>query len=111
MGARRFVELSKLFLEDIGIAHRALMVFLDSSIRLDGIILPPDTTMPVKILTLKRLRKAVRIKKEVEANGGTEDRSKFRTWPSIPIESFLKVVSNAEMIIDEKNIPQSEPEP
>lgn len=67
--------------------------------------------MPVKMLTLKRLRKAVRIKKEVEANGGTEDRSKFRTWPTLSVEGFLEVLSSAETIIDENNIPQPEPEP
>ena len=106
--ARRFIELSKFFLEDIGIAHKALMVYLDSSLRLDSITLPPDTVMPVKMLTLKRLKKALRIKREVAANGGTEDRSKFRTWPGIPVESFLNLLSDAETIIDEKNIPQPE---
>ena len=102
--SRRLLEVTKFFFEDMGIAYKGLMVYLDSSLRLDMIEIPPDTVMPKKKLTLKRLRKAQRIRQEVAASGGTEDRSKYRTWSSIPLDGLTALISDAESIVDMQNI-------
>ena len=98
--ARRHIEITKFFMEDVGVVYKSGVQYLDSSLRLDSIALPPDTVMPKPKLTMKRLRKAQRIRQEVAASGGGEDRSKARTWPAIPVDSLLSVLTEAEALVD-----------
>lgn len=79
---------TKILCEDLGSCATAFIRYLDTSLRLDLIRVPPDTEVPKKKMTLKRLRKAQRIQEAVK-NGG-EDSSAERMWPSLPLESVLQ---------------------
>jgi hypothetical protein len=82
---------SKILCEDLGSCATAFIRYLDTSLRLDLIRVPPDTEVPKKKMTLKRLRKAQRIQETVKSGG--EDSSAERTWPSLPLESILQGTS------------------
>jgi hypothetical protein len=60
---------------------------------------PPDTEVPKKHLTLKKLRKAQRIRELVAS--GAEDRSHIRVWKGINAEPLAVIVSAAQdMVLD-----------
>ena len=83
---RELVDLACKFCEDVSVSSTTLIRYLDTSLRLEALKLPPDTAVPKKRMTLKRLRKAQRLKAAIEA--GEEDRSKQRDWPALDL-AFL----------------------
>ena len=88
---------AKIFIDNIGIAYTSYMSVLDNSVCLDVILIPPDTEIPKKRMTLKKLRKAERIKDAVAA--GREDTSKSRVWPGIDGTKFTKVLRDIDDLI------------
>ena len=77
---------------------------------------PPDTAVPKKPMTLKRLRKAQRIQEAVKL--GNEDSSKSRVWPAVKTDSLVEVTVplGESMVIDLGSDPMDffkaeEPEP
>lgn len=81
---RRQLERFRVFCEDLGLISKGLLYFLDGIFRQELVRLPPDTEIPKKHMTLKKLRKAQRIREEV-ARGG-QDRSVRRVWPGIILD-------------------------
>eukprot|EP01033_Poteriospumella_lacustris_P001787 gene1787-1294_t len=81
---RRQVERFRVFCEDVGLIGKGLLYLLDGIFRQELVRLPPDTEIPKKHMTLKKLRKAQRIREEV-ARGG-QDRSVRRVWPGIILD-------------------------
>lgn len=79
---------SKIFCEDLGICGISFIKYLDTSLRLDLIQVPPDTEVPKKKMTLKRLRKAQRVQEAVKK--GAEDTSSERIWPSLSLDFILQ---------------------
>ena len=103
--ARALVEHAKVFCEELGVGSKGLIHYIDSSMRLDALKLPPDTAIPKKRLTMKRLRKAQRIKQAVSKGG--EDISLKRTWPSIPFDDMFQVILSAETLVPDLTVPDS----
>ena len=85
------------FLEDAAVCSKGLMQLLDSTLRQEQLQVPPDTAIPKKHMTLKKLRKAQRIREQV-AQGG-EDRSQVRLWDGIDMQLPLAVVHGAEDLV------------
>lgn len=85
------------FLEDAGVCGKGLIQLLDSTLRQEQLQVPPDTAIPKKHMTLKKLRKAQRIREQV-AQGG-EDRSQVRVWDGIDTQFPLAVVQAAEDLV------------
>jgi hypothetical protein len=98
---------SKEFIEDISICSSGLVALIDSSTRQEVLQCPPDTAIPVKRRTLKRMRKAQRLRDEI-ANGG-EDRSLQRVWPSIPLNNLLSIVKEVESLVQPPEEKEVEP--
>ena len=78
---------SRIFCEDLGECATAFVKLLDTSLRLDLLQIPPDTEIPKKKVTLKRLRKAQRVQATVK--GGGEDLSVERVWPSLDLTDII----------------------
>jgi hypothetical protein len=97
---RHQVEKFRFFVEDVAQMSKGLLLLLDNSLRQELLQVPPDTEIPKKHMTLKKLRKAQRIREEV-ARGG-QDNSQKRVWPGVVFSAIsLNIVRNAEdMIID-----------
>lgn len=85
------------FIEDIGICCKGLLELLDTTIRQELLQVPPDTEVPKKHMTLKKLRKMQRIK-ELAASG-VEDVSQKRTWAGINLDTISKVIRSAEDLV------------
>lgn len=85
------------FLEDTAMCSKGLIQLLDSTLRQEQLQVPPDTAIPKKHMTLKKLRKAQRIREQV-AQGG-EDRSQVRLWDGIDMQLPLAVVRSAEDLV------------
>jgi len=85
------------FLEDAAVCSKGLIQLLDSTLRQEQLQVPPDTAIPKKHMTLKKLRKAQRIREQV-AQGG-EDRSQVRLWDGIDMQLPLAVVHGAEDLV------------
>lgn len=96
---RTQVKLLKRFYEDLGTCSKGLVLMLDTTYRQEQIQIPPDTDIPKKHMTLKKLRKAQRIKEEVAL--GMSDRSKQRTWPAINMQRTLEVVRAVEDLVSD----------
>lgn len=85
------------FLEDAAVCGKGLIQLLDTTLRQEQLQVPPDTAIPKKHMTLKKLRKAQRIREQV-AQGG-EDRSQVRLWDGIDTQFPLAVVRSAEDLV------------
>eukprot|EP01038_Epipyxis_sp_PR26KG_P008846 gene8846-11937_t len=96
---RTQVEHAKRFVEDVTVCFKGLMNLIDSTVRLEILQIPPDTEIPKKHMTLKRLRKAQRIREEVAA--GQEDKSVSRVWPSIALSAMVDVIHLAESMVSD----------
>jgi len=95
---------AKGFLDDIGVCAKGLIEVIDSTVRQELLQVPPDTEVPKKHLTLKKLRKAQRIREMVAS--GAEDRSHVRVWEGINAESLAAIVYGAQdMVLDLGNDP------
>lgn len=78
---------SKIFCEDLGACATAFVKLVDSSLRLELLLVPPDTEIPKKKVTLKRLRKAQRVQAAVKS--GSEDLSVERLWPGLGMAELV----------------------
>ena len=94
---KRFVECALQYVSDVTVAARGLLLYMDTSLTQDIIQVPPDTAIPKVRLTLKRLRKAERLKNQI-ANG-QEDNTSMRVWPAINLESLVELCTRVEGII------------
>lgn len=81
---RNQLERFRVFCEDLGLLTKGLLYLLDGIYRQELVRLPPDTEIPKKHMTLKKLRKAQRIREEVAR--GNADRSVKRVWPGIILD-------------------------
>ena len=87
------------FLQDVGLCGKSLIQLLDSTLRQEQLQVPPDTAVPKKHMTLKKLRKAQRIREQVAQ--GLEDRSQVRVWEGIDLTFASELVRSAEdMVLD-----------
>ena len=94
---QKLAEHSQRFCEDISVSYKSLVQYIDSSMRLEALKLPPDTAIPKKRMTLKRLRKAQRLRDEI-ARGGI-DRSKVREWPPLALEPLVNAFASVEDLV------------
>jgi hypothetical protein len=94
---RRLFEISRYFLDDINTAVKSLILLIDSSLRQEALKVPPDTPIPKIRMTLKRLRKAHKLKENIAK--GQEDISKERTWPGIDINSLITFSTTLEDVV------------
>ena len=90
----KLAEAFTAFIDDTSECSRGLLVLLDSSIRLELLAVPPDTAVPTKRLTMKRLRKAQRLREAVKK--GAEDRSTERRWPPISLARTVEYLRSCE---------------
>lgn len=96
---RTQVKHAKGCLDDIGVCVKGLIELIDSTVRQELLQVPPDTEVPKKHLTLKKLRKAQRIREMVAS--GAEDRSHVRVWEGINAQPLAAIVSAAQdMVLD-----------
>lgn len=96
---RTLVKHAKGCLDDIGVCVKGLIEVIDSTVRQELLQVPPDTEVPKKHLTLKKLRKAQRIREMVAS--GAEDRSHIRVWEGINAEPLAVIVTAAQdMVLD-----------
>ena len=91
---RELVDAACKFCEDVSVSSTSLIRYLDTSLRLEAMQLPPDTAVPKKRMTLKRLRKAQRLKAAIEA--GEEDRSQERDWPALELGPLVAACKASE---------------
>jgi len=85
---------SQTFIEDLSVSSKSLVQYVDSSMRLEALQLPPDTAVPKKRMTLKRLRKAQRLRDDIA--GGAVDTTKHREWPAFNLDQLSAALSAAE---------------
>ena len=85
------------FITDVSRCSQGLMTLLDSTVRQEQLQVPPDTAVPKKHMTLKKLRKAQRVKEAVAQ--GAEDRSQSRRWAGIDTQLAAEVVRVAEDLV------------
>ena len=97
----------KLFASDISLGFKGLLQLVDTTLYQEVLQVPPDTAVPKKRMTLKRLRKAQRVRSAVAS--GEEDWTVARTWPSIEVESMTTMAQAFEDMILE--MPKEETEP
>jgi hypothetical protein len=103
------IEHSRDYVDNMAVISNALMLYLDSTVYRECLQVPPDTPVPKKRMTLKRLRKAQRLREEVAQ--GNDSRSFERAWPGMDLEGVLAVVAIAENIIRKDLGYGKEPEP
>ncbi|KAJ1434442.1 hypothetical protein B484DRAFT_289204, partial [Ochromonadaceae sp. CCMP2298] len=87
----------KAFFEDAALCGAGLLQLLDSTLRQEQLQVPPDTAIPKKHMTLKKLRKQQRIREAVSQ--GAEDRSQTRHWDGIDAQHTAAVVRGAEDLV------------
>jgi len=95
----RLATLAKEFTSDLCLAYQGLMGVVDSCLHQELLIVPPDTAVPKKRMTLKRMRKAQRVRDAVAA--GEEDWTKGRVWPALPLQSLIDAIRAAESMVVE----------
>ena len=94
----KLADASKKFCEDLCLSSKSLVQYIDSSMRLEALQLPPDTAIPKKRMTLKRLRKAQRLRNNIA--GGAEDRSKERDWDPVNLKPLMETLKSAEDMVE-----------
>jgi len=112
---KRLIALTMQYIGDIAVSSKGLLSYIDTSLTQDIIQVPPDTAIPKVRLTLKRLRKAERVKSSIAA--GQEDNTQYRVWPAVNLEQFsdlstkickLMVASDGENSSDPQNMIESD---
>ena len=93
----RLLQHARNFLEDVTVTSRNLVLLLDSTVYRELLLVPPDTKVPKKRMTLKRMRKAQRLREEVA--GGQEARSQQRAWPALELGPIAAAAASAEAAI------------
>lgn len=83
------------YVNDLCTCCESLLLYFDVSARQEVILLPPDTIIEKKRLTLKRMRKALKLK-ELIFQGQREDRSHERVWPNLNINNLLSILKVGE---------------
>lgn len=94
---RNQAEHLKKFLEGAAICGKGLIQLLDSTLRQEQLQVPPDTAVPKKHMTLKKLRKAQRIREQVAQ--GAEDRSQSRLWEGVDATLCADILRAAEDLV------------
>jgi hypothetical protein len=84
---KHLATIAKSFVEVVCIVSTSHLAGIDNTTRLEILQVPPDTEVPKKRMTLKKLRKVERIQASVSA--GAEDISKSRVWPPISPDSMI----------------------
>jgi hypothetical protein len=111
----RMVGLAKDFSSDLCLAYKGLMGVVDSTVHQEMLVVPPDTAVPKKRLTLKRMRKAQRVRDAVAS--GVEDWTKARVWGGMPLEPMVEEIPAEEAPVEvedpkaKKGKKGKEPEP
>jgi hypothetical protein len=95
----RMAGLAKDFSSDLCLAYKGLMGVVDSTVHQEMLVVPPETAVPKKRLTLKRMRKAQRVRDAVAS--GEEDWTKARIWGGMPLERLVQAVQGAEPMVEE----------
>ena len=103
------IDSCKRFSEDLTLSYKSLIKYIDSSMVLESLQLPPGTAVPKKRMTMKRLRKAQRLREEIAAGG--EDRTKVREWPAIKLEPLVKLAESYKDLVDGVLTPKPVAEP
>ena len=103
------VKFSKIYCSDLGDCAKSFFHLMDSSLKLDLLKIPPDTEVPKKKITLKRLRKAQRVKEKVEQ--GHEDVSVERVWPSLVTDRLLSTLREVEGLVTLNDLQKLSPPP
>merc|ERR1711871_1079590 len=103
---QRLIERCKNFAGDLSLGYKGLLQLVDTTLYQEVLQVPPDTAVPKKRMTLKRLRKAQRVRSVVAS--GEDDWTVSRTWPPIDVESMATMVQAFEDVILE--IPKNEVE-
>ena len=93
----RLMHHARNFLEDVAVTSRNLILLLDSTVYRELLLVPPDTKVPKKRMTLKRMRKAQRLREEVAS--GQEARSQQRAWPALELGPIATAAASAEAAI------------
>ena len=109
---QRLIERSKDFMTDLSVAYRGLIQLVDTTLYQELLMVPPDTAVPKRKLTLKRLRKAQRVRAAVAA--GEEDWTIARTWSVMPVDILVEKLQNMEDLLLEvptEAPPQEEEDP
>jgi hypothetical protein len=103
---KRLATIAKQYVENVGLISSSYISILDNTARLEVLEIPPDTEVPKKRMTLKKLRKAERIKDAVAA--GAEDTSKSRVWPGIDTTKISQVLRGIDDLIlsEDKEVAQ-----
>eukprot|EP00981_Chlorochromonas_danica_P015535 scaffold13008_cov159-Ochromonas_danica.AAC.2 len=92
------IERFRLFCEDLSQISKGFLLILDSCLRQETLAVPPDTAIPTKHMTLKKLRKAQRIRDDVAK--GKEDTSQRRLWPGLELSTeTISIVTSAEDLV------------
>ena len=92
------IDQSKVYCEDLTLAYKSLIQYIDTSMVLEALQLPPGTAVPKKRMTMKRMRKAQRLRDEVAA-GGT-DKSKERDWTPLELLPLQELASQYSDLVD-----------
>jgi len=96
---RKQVEKFRIYVMNLNQLYKGIMWVMDSTYRQELLQIPPDTEIPKKHLTLKKLRKLQRIKEEI-AKGGV-DQSAVRKWPGIQLKEFIDCIKSFEDLIED----------
>lgn len=94
---KHLAGISKHFVDIVAVASTSYMSVLDNTVRLDVLEIPPDTEVPKKRMTLKKLRKAERIKDAVAA--GADDSSKSRVWSGMDTSKIAQVLRAVDNLV------------
>merc|ERR1711871_237390 len=94
---QRLIERCKNFAGDLSLGYKGLLQLVDTTLYQEVLQVPPDTAVPKKRMTLKRLRKAQRVRSAVAS--GEEDWTVARTWASMEVESMVTMVQAFENMI------------
>ena len=97
----KLMMLSIQYINDISVSSKGLLLYVDTSITQDIVQVPPDTAIPKVRLTLKRLRKAERLKSQIAQ--GQEDNTTMRVWPSINMDQMTAMAKEIEVIMKDNN--------
>lgn len=109
---RKFADHAKTFVEDVCVCYRSILGLIDSALRQELLQVPPDTEIPKKRMTLKRLRKAQRLRQEVAL--GATDQSRERVWAALNLDALRETILSSEDMVPDLKVaaePPPAPEP
>lgn len=96
---RKQIEKFRVYIVNLNNIYKGAMWAMDSTYRQELLQVPPDTEVPKKHLTLKKLRKMQRIKEEISKGG--VDQSAVRKWPSIQLKDIADCIKSFEDLVED----------